>query len=169
MSLGLVVLTVVVGIIVNQRTEDTSVELRPTPTPAQWLATPTPRPPTPTPGPPTPTPEWTAVTATEILTRYGSNEIAGQQKYANRKLEVTGKIGRPDYAPYSGDTRYLISLHSDGFFTLMSLRCEIPVDDATTAWVAALVMGETVTVRGYIQDNMSGGILDLEACEPVAP
>ena len=121
---------------------------------------------------PEPTPTsipWTAVTANEILTVYDSNEIAGQQQFADKPLEVTGKITRPDYAPFSGDKRYQVPLVSDELFSVLSLHCEIPVDDATTAWVAALADGDTVTVRGYIRDNMTMGILDLEECEPIAP
>ena len=123
----------------------------------------------PEPGPTPTSIPWTAVTVNEVLTTYDSNEIAGQQQFADKPLEVTGKISRPDYAPFSGDKRYQIPLRSDDLFSLLSLDCEIPVDDATTAWVAALAEGDTVTVRGYIRDNMELGILDLEECEPVAP
>lgn len=162
--LGIIVLAVILTIVSPEvdDTDSTSVESAESDQAAEAAPEQEPEP-TPTPIP------WTAVTANEILTTYESNEIAGQQQFADRPLEVTGKITRPDYAPFSNDKRYLISLIPDELFAMVSLHCEIPVADTTTAWVAALADGDTVTVRGYIRDNMVLGILDLEECEPIAP
>ena len=125
----------------------------------------------PEPGP-TPTPKpisWTAVTANEILTTYESNEIAGHRQFADKPLEVTGTIKPPDYAPFSSEKRYRIRLVPDKRISLETLHCELPIYYKTTAWVTALAGGDTVTVRGYIRDNMELGILELEKCVPIAP
>lgn len=115
----------------------------------------------------TPTPGfWIPVTAHDILTVYESNEIAGQQQFADRPLEITGRIGRPDYAAFSNEKRYSVPLYGDDLFTLVSLECEMAVNDTHTAWIATLAAGDTVTVQGYIRDNMTLGSLDLEECTP---
>lgn len=141
----------------------------PTPTPTNTpRPTRTPRPtdtPTPTPGPV----QWVPVTSHEVLTIYQDNEIAGQQRFANKPLEISGRIGRPDYATFSNQRRYSLPLHTDEMFSLVWLDCEIPVNDTNTTWVSSLSEGDTVTVRGYIRDEMMLGILDLEECTPVIP
>ena len=147
----------------------------PTPTPTNTpRPTRTPRP-TSTPRPtdtPTSTPvpvQWVPVTAHEVLTLYQDNEIAGQQRFANKPLEISGRIGRPDYATFSNQSRYNLPLQSDELFSLVSLDCEIPVNDTNTTWVSSLSEGDTVTVRGYIRDEMGLVTLDLEECTPVIP
>ena len=124
------------------------------------------------PAPPESTPvpiSWISVTAHEILQVYDGNEIAGEQQFAEKPLEVTGSIGRPDYASFSNKKRYAIPIRSDESFAMVSLDCEMPVNDETTAWVSALVEGSTVTVRGYIRDDMTLGILNLDECTPIRP
>lgn len=63
---------------------------------------------------------WGQVTSHEILE---SNKIAGQQRFAELPIEVTGRIGRPDYATFSNNKRYNILLQKDDVWSLVSLNC----------------------------------------------
>ena len=150
--LSFIIVPLVVSVMVGSRGDDTASTPGPEPGP-----------------PPTPTPiQWTAVAASEILATYARNEIAGKQQFADKPLEVTGRIGRPDYALFSRRKRYLIEFVTDDQFSLLSLDCTLPVNDASTDWVAQLAAGDIVTARGYIRDNMTLGSLDLEPCEPMS-
>ena len=124
--------------------------------------------------PPTPTPMvWTPVTSTEILTTYRSNEIAGYHKYANQPLEVTGRINSPFFEnsdqPSEG---YVVPLTSENS-RFQLLLCQMSATNSNIEWVAGLVSGDVVTVRGYIRDKELSFVifdtLDLERCEPIAP
>lgn len=140
----------------------------------------TPRPtstsrPTPIPRPtrtpkPTSTPiVWTAVTSDEILTAYRANEIAADYKYANRPLEVTGRISSPGFEKFSDKTRYEVILIDDTRIISDRLRCRLRATSSNTNWVAELIAGDTVTVRGYIRGEWFVNVIDLEDCLPIAP
>lgn len=151
--LGFIALVIVLAIALP-KSEDTADTTRSEPAPPE--STPTPI-------------SWISVTAHDILQVYGGNEIAGEQQFAEKPLEVTGSIGRPDYASFSNKKRYSIPIRSDESFAMVSLDCEMPVNEDITAWVSSLVEGSTVTVRGYIRDDMTMGILDLDECTPIRP
>ena len=121
---------------------------------------------------PTATPiVWMAVTSTEILATYRSNEIAGYHKYANRPLEVTGRINGPFFKDADQPSKgYVVPLTSEKsrFQILLCQMGQINIE-----WVADLVSGDIVTVRGYIRDKELDFVivdtLNLEECEPIAP
>lgn len=118
---------------------------------------------------PRPTPvriEWEQTSANSLLAAYEDNEIAAHRRFADRPLEIRGYAGRPDYAPFN-ERRYLVPIQSSDMFVFSSLHCEVKVGGEHENWVLGLSDGTSVTVRGYIRDNMDFGIVELEDCTPV--
>lgn len=118
---------------------------------------------------PEPTPTaivWVGTTADDILAAYEDNEIAAKQTFADRPLEIHGIAGRPDFAPFTED-RYHIPVRSSDMLVFVTLSCEIEVNAENDAWVVTISDGDTITVRGYIRNNMSFGSLELEECTPI--
>ncbi len=145
----------------NTRTPTPSIEFDPE---ARHPATPTRTPSRPT---PMPTPRWIYVNLEDMLQTYADNPIAGHQQFADKLLEVTGRIGRPDYAPFSDKQFYAIPMYSNEEFSMLVLNCIMPVNADNTAWIVGLLEGDVWVFHGYIRDDMEFGSLDLEECTPV--
>jgi hypothetical protein len=78
----------------------------------------------------------TKVTAEEMIATYAKNQIAGDEKYKDKKLEITGKV-KEIHSNVTDDP--VIVLGGDGFTSVMAHN--LPKEDA-----AKLNKGDSVTL-----------------------
>jgi hypothetical protein len=94
----------------------------------------------------------------ELSRAFAENEIAADEKYKGRLVEVTGRIDDFGKSSY-GDIQYI--LHgSSGGGGIQCVLCEVNNKDHKEKYIG-LKNGQTVTIRGYVQ-GLVGEATDLE-------
>ena len=94
------------------------------------------------------------VTAAQLCEDYKANEIAADEKYKGKILQVTGKVD--SIAKDILDSIY-VTLKSGKRFDLMSVQAFFP--DSVTAQAAALSKGQKVTVKGRCEGKLMNIII----------
>lgn len=98
------------------------------------------------------------VSASELFQDYKSNEVAADEKYKGKMLEVTGtvhSIGKDIV-----NTIY-VTLEGGGRFEIMSVQCYF--SDKHKSEAAQLSKGQTITVRGRCEGKF--GNVHIKKCE----
>lgn len=99
------------------------------------------------------------VTADEMLEEYKKNEIAADQKFKDKLVQVSGKVAEVKKAPLLGYYVALGSPQEGEMFDIMCYLDNSAVDDA-----AKLQKGEDVTLLGYCRGRTAGIILNFKSC-----
>jgi tRNA_anti-like len=93
------------------------------------------------------------VTADQLLADYKANHIGADQKYKDKKVQITGKYAGTGNVALAGDYVGLGSAH-EGEFDVM---CFLEKDDpATTKKAASLKEGDSVTLVGVCEGKVLG-------------
>jgi hypothetical protein len=99
------------------------------------------------------------VTADELLEQYKKNEIAADQKYKDKLVEVSGKVAEVKKAPILG---YYVALGSPQEGEMFDIMCYL--DTSAEADAAKLNKGDSVTLLGYCRGRAAGVILNFKSC-----
>lgn len=93
--------------------------------------------------------EVVQVTALELFADYDANEVAAEQKYDGKLLEITGTV--KDISRDVFDDLYVTLEAEDNEYSFYSVQCYINEnDEASMEKAAALVEGDTAVIRGYV-------------------
>ncbi len=101
------------------------------------------------------------VTAGELIDEFESNELAGDEKYAGKMVEVSGVVEEIDTDLFSSD-EYLLDITDGGEYEFLSVTCY----DMDTDVLAELNVGDPVTVIGDFGDGGDLGVT-LKNCSVV--
>lgn len=101
------------------------------------------------------------VTAGALLDEFESNELAGDQKYKGKTVQVSGVVDKID-AELLDDEKYLLNITDGGDFEIFSVTCH----DMSTDVLSTLQVGRAVTVVGDFDDGGDLGV-DLTNCKKV--
>lgn len=98
------------------------------------------------------------VTAGELIKEFESNELAGDQKYKGKTVQVSGVVEEIDTELFNED-KYLLNITDGGDFELLTVTCH----DMSTDVLSTLSAGSKVTVIGDFDDGGDLGV-DLKNC-----
>lgn len=124
---------------------------KPKPSPAKTKA----------PAPPKPAGADIKVTAGEIIEEFDSNELAGDQKYKGKTVEVSGVVEKID-TELLDDDKYILNITDGGDFEIFSVTCH----DMPTDVLSTLQVGSSIKVIGDFDDGGDLGV-DLKNCKVV--
>ena len=103
------------------------------------------------------------VTADEMRDEYKKNEIAADQKYKDKLVQVTGKVTKVEKTPILG---YYVGLGSDHEDAGLDVMCYL--DASAEADAGNLNAGDSVTLLGYCRGRTLG-VLNFKSCVVVKP
>lgn len=101
------------------------------------------------------------VTAGEIIKEFGDNELAGDQKYEGKTVEVSGVVEKIDTELFAKD-KYLLNITDGGEYELFSVTCH----NMDNGVLSTLAVGNPITVIGDFKDGGDLGV-DLQDCKVV--
>ncbi len=101
------------------------------------------------------------VTAEDLYAEYEANEVAAEQKYKGKLLEITGTVDSISRDVL--DDLYITLESDESGFSIASVQCYInEKDEASVNKAASLSKGDTVTIRGYVGSAILN--LTVEKC-----
>ena len=101
------------------------------------------------------------VTAGEIIEEFGANELAGDQKYKGKTVQVSGVVEKIDTELFSKD-KYLLNITDGGDYEFLSVTCHGMDNDV----LSTLTVGNPIAVVGDFDDGGDLGV-DLKNCTVV--
>lgn len=105
--------------------------------------------------PPTPEPPAIAVTTAQLAQKYKANELAADNEYRTKRLEITGKV--------AGVKEVLGSVFIDlAAPDHMTVTCHVP--DERRAEAAKLKTGETATLIGTGNGLFGSTVIQVDDC-----
>lgn len=110
---------------------------------------------------PKPKPEDKAVKveATALIKAFEENELAADEQYKDKDLEVTGRVNKIDTDLFDGD-KYVLRIGGGGEFEILTVNCY----DIPQSQLSKLSTGQKVTVVGEFDDGGDLGV-ELQECE----
>lgn len=93
------------------------------------------------------------ITAGELIKEFEGNELAGDQKYKGKVLQVSGVVDKIDTELFNED-KYLLNITDGGEFEFLSVTCH----DMSTDVLSALSVGDSITVIGDFDDGGDLGV-----------
>lgn len=99
------------------------------------------------------------VTAGELIKEFEGNELAADQKYKGKTIQVSGVVDKIDTELFNED-KYLLNITDGGDFEFLSVTCH----DMSTDVLSTLSAGNPVTVIGDFDDGGDLGV-DLKNCK----
>lgn len=99
------------------------------------------------------------VTAGAIIKEFEENELAADQKYKGKTVEVSGVVEKIDTELFNDD-KYLLNITDGGEFEFLSVTCH----DMDTQVLSTLNVGNPVKVIGDFDDGGDLGV-DLKNCK----
>jgi hypothetical protein len=110
-------------------------------------------------GPVEPPKPVATVTADELLAEYQKNEVAADQKYKDKLVQVTGKVAAVKKDLFG---RYFVGLGTAHENEMFDVTCYL--DSSATDDAAKLQQGENATLMGYCGGRAAGLILQFKSC-----
>ena len=101
------------------------------------------------------------VTAGEIIKEFEENELAGDQKYEGKSVQVSGVVDKIDTELFAKD-KYLLNITDGGEYELFSVTCH----NMDNGVLSTLAVGNPITVIGDFKDGGDLGV-DLQDCKVV--
>lgn len=101
------------------------------------------------------------VTAGDLIEEFEDNELAGDQKYKDKTIQVSGVVDNID-TEFLDEDKYLLNITDGGDFEFLSVTCH----DMSNDVLAELTAGDQVTVIGDFDDGGDLGV-DLKDCKVV--
>lgn len=101
------------------------------------------------------------VTAGEFIKEFEGNELAADQKYKGKTVEVSGVVEKIDTELFNEDT-YLLNITDGGDFEFLSVTCH----DMSNDVLSKLTVGNAIKVIGDFDDGGDLGV-DLKNCKVV--
>lgn len=99
------------------------------------------------------------VRAADLLKAFEDNELAADDKYKDKTLEVSGRVNKID-TELLDDDKYVLMVGSGGEFEFLTVNCH----DVPKSQLSALKTGQNVTVIGEFDDGGDLGV-ELQDCE----
>lgn len=99
------------------------------------------------------------VSAEQILKDYEDNELAADQKYKGKRIQVTGIVDEIDTELFNDD-QYVLRISNGDEFSFLTVNC----NDMDQKELSKLTVGNEVTAVGQFDDGGDLGI-ELKKCE----
>lgn len=101
------------------------------------------------------------ITAGEFIKEFEGNELAADQKYKGKTVEVSGVVEKIDTELFNED-KYLLNITDGGDFEFLSVTCHDMDNDV----LSKLTVGSAIKVIGDFDDGGDLGV-DLKNCKVV--
>lgn len=101
------------------------------------------------------------ITAGELIKEFEGNELAADQKYKGKTVEVSGVVEKIDTELFNED-KYLLNITDGGDFEFLTVTCHDMDNDV----LAKLAVGSAIKVIGDFDDGGDLGV-DLKNCKVV--